>query len=131
MKTKPFTPSALLRAFDIGEESAKVHFDWDDREGVLLKVEEEWGELKEAMKHQDPSMILEELGDLLFTLAQLARHVQLNPEEALTSSNNKFLHRFQKLKQLVQKHGKNLSELSQDEKVSYWKEIKKREQKSE
>ena len=86
---------ALLRAHKIGKRSKKLDFDWDHASEVLDKVDEELAELKQAITNQ--SNIEEELGDLLFSLAQLARHLDLDSEKALRQANEKFIKRFQEM----------------------------------
>jgi MazG family protein len=85
---------ALLRAAKLGRRAAGVGFDWPDTAGVREKVDEELDELDEARAADDRAAIAEELGDLLFAVAQLARHHDIDPEEALRAGNAKFSSRF-------------------------------------
>jgi tetrapyrrole methylase family protein/MazG family protein len=85
---------ALGKAQQLGRRAASVGFDWDDTAAVLEKVKEEFDELQDAMEAQDPKAVREEFGDLLFSLVMLARHQQLDAEEALEQTNRKFIKRF-------------------------------------
>jgi MazG family protein len=91
----PTALPALLRAFRIGEKAAKAGFDWPDRDGPRAKVDEELGELDAAIAANDPREIAAELGDVLFSLCNLARHLGVNPEMALGGTIDKFQRRFQ------------------------------------
>ncbi len=119
---------ALESAFRIGVKSTSVNFDWSDHLQVMFKVEEEWQEVKEELPpggHYNPERVKEEIGDLLFSVAQLARHLKINPEEALRDANKKFIHRFQKVEDLVKKSGRKLEDTPQSELEAYWVEVKK------
>jgi len=85
---------ALLRAQRLGAKAARVGFDWEHPEQIVDKVTEELGELKEAMRDGDREAVREELGDLFFSLAMLARRMEIDPEGALQSGNAKFVRRF-------------------------------------
>lgn len=90
----PVALPALLRAFRIGEKAARTGFDWPNRNGPRQKVDEELRELDEAVAAGDPARIAAELGDVLFSLCNLARHVGANPEMALATTIDKFQRRF-------------------------------------
>ena len=120
---------ALMSAFKIGQKSTTVNFDWENHSQVLMKVEEELNELKEEInpsRNIDKKKIKEELGDLLFSVAQLARHLEINPEECLRDANKKFISRFQKVEDLVKASGRKLEETPQADLEEYWIKIKKR-----
>ncbi len=85
---------ALKRAEKLGRRAASVGFDWPDTSGVRDKIEEEFGELDDACRAAQPDAINEEFGDLLFALVSLARHLNVDPEQALSSANRKFAARF-------------------------------------
>ena len=127
--TKYLHAPALESAFKIGQKSTKVNFDWEDYYQVMAKVEEEWQEVKEELppggKH-DKARVKEEIGDLLFSVAQLARHLDLNPEDCLRDANRKFIHRFQKVEEKVKSQGKTLEETPQSELEIIWAEVKKK-----
>lgn len=91
----PVALPALLRAYRVGEKAAKVGFDWPDQAGPRDKLNEEVAELDEAIANGEPTAIAEELGDVLFSLCNLARHLGINPEVALASTTDKFQRRFQ------------------------------------
>jgi MazG family protein len=90
---------ALLRAFRIGEKAARAGFDWPDRHGPRQKVDEELAELDEAVASGDGAAIAEEVGDVLFSVCNLARHLGVNPESALAATTRKFQRRFQCVEQ--------------------------------
>ena len=104
-----------------------VGFDWARTEEVLMKVDEELGELKEASRLNDRAAIEEELGDLLFAVANLARFVSLCPEDALGKTIDKFQRRFQYIERELPKRGKKLGEASLEEMDELWEEVKQEE----
>ncbi len=119
---------ALESAYQIGVKSTGVNFDWENHFQVMAKVEEEWQEVKEELPPTgkfDANRAREEIGDLLFSVAQLARHLNLNPEECLRDANKKFIKRFQKVEDRVRAQGKKMGETSQDELEKLWIEVKK------
>lgn len=119
---------ALSQSYKIGKKSKKIRFDWPNKLEVWQKVEEEIAELKEAEKIGDPNKILEELGDVLFTIAQYSRHLNIEPEEALRASNKKFKERFQKMEELLKKENKNIDLLNTEDWESLWQQAKKQTQ---
>ena len=104
---------ALLRSFRIGEKAAKAGFDWPDRSGPRQKVDEELRELDEAIAHGSAAAIADELGDVLFSLCNLARHLGVNPEMALGGTTDKFQRRFQAVERELgyQLAGRSLAEM--------------------
>ena len=121
---------ALSKALEIGSKSRRQHFDWSDAEQVMNKVEEELRELGDAIGCGQTQAIREELGDVLFTLVQLARHLNVDPEEALEQANEKFLRRFNHMETLIQKDALDISNLSTEELEVYWKKVKELERKN-
>lgn len=120
---------ALESAFKIGKKSTEVNFDWENYYQVMSKVEEEWQEVKEELPpggQYDSSRVKEEIGDLLFSVAQLARHLNLNPEECLRDANKKFIDRFQKVEDVVNNRGQEIKQLPQEELEEIWIKIKKK-----
>lgn len=117
---------ALVRAEKLGKRAARVGFDWPDREGPLAKIAEELAELTEAMRERNASQEheKEELGDLLFAVANLARHLGLDPEEALSAANRKFEGRFRRLEKDVHARGLELADLDMDTLERQWQEVK-------
>jgi tetrapyrrole methylase family protein / MazG family protein len=121
----PATP-ALLSAFQIGRKVSAYGFDWPDVAGVLAKVREETGELETAVSETDADGIEEELGDLMFSLANAARKLGVNPELALRKANTKFVRRFRALEDELRSSGKDLGKLSLEEMDAIWNRQKAR-----
>ena len=117
----PKANPALLKAHEMGLKVATVNFDWNKAEDVFSKVKEEILELESAIKEKNQSNIEEELGDLLFSIAQLSRKLKINPEISLQKSCSKFENRFKKLESIA---GKTLDTLSQDELEKLWQQVK-------
>ena len=118
---------SLLRASRIGARTANVGFDWDTAGDVLDKVDEELGELREAIASADPAHIEEELGDLLFTVANLSRKLRVDPESALRAANGKFTRRFRAVEERLAARGRSLHEATADELEREWAAIKEDE----
>ncbi len=127
----PVTLSSLFRAYKSGKKAAKLHFDWQNSKEVLRKIHEEMQELEQAASHDNEE---EEFGDLLFALAQWARHRQIDPETALHMANRKFEARFLRMLEIQQGKLPNrpldqtldsFSRLSDAEKDLLWEEAKK------
>ncbi len=119
---------ALESSFKIGKKSTAVNFDWENYQQVVMKVEEEWQEVKEELPptgQYNKDRVKEEIGDLLFSVAQLARHLDLNPEECLRDANKKFIKRFQKVEDMVKATGRKLEETPQAELEEFWVKVKK------
>jgi MazG family protein len=123
----PQSLPALLKASRLTEKAARVGFDWRRTEDVFDKVDEELGELREAVTGGDATKIEEEIGDLLFTIANIARKVGVNAEEALQSTNRKFLRRFASMESQVHERGQNLDQLTLEEMDQLWDEAKRAE----
>jgi MazG family protein len=121
----PESLPALLRAARIGARTANVGFDWNEAAEVLTKVDEEMAELKEAMTGADQAHVEEELGDLLFTVANLARKLKIDPESALRTANNKFTRRFRGVEQRLAQTGKSLHDATADELEHEWQAVKR------
>ncbi len=119
----PTLPS-LQTAYKIGVKTEKAGFDWNHVNDVLAKVKEELGELEEAFAQKKTEATFEEMGDLLFSVAQLARHLDLEPEQSLRAANRKFELRYFKMLELAKKQGLDFETLSDSEKESLWKKIK-------
>jgi MazG family protein len=127
-----FLPS-LQSAMKIGQKTHKIGFDWDDPSQVAYKVEEEWQELKEEVLPvpSNQQRIHEEFGDFLFSIVQLARHINIDPEEALRFANRKFLKRFNKMEDLIKESKKVFTDLNQKEMDVFWDKAKLLERKNE
>jgi MazG family protein len=107
----PVSLPALKRARKLGGRAASIGFDWPDISGVRAKIQEELGELDAAASGGNVSDIEDELGDLLFTVANLARHFHLDPEHALERANRKFEARFRRMETAAQMAGEDLAAL--------------------
>ena len=120
----PQTLPALLKASRLTEKAARVGFDWRRTEDVFDKLDEEIGELREAVASGEASKMQDEIGDLLFTIANIARKVNVNAEEALQSTNRKFMRRFESMEAAVHGRGQNLDQLELEEMDRLWDEAK-------
>jgi MazG family protein len=121
---------ALLRAYKIGKRAASVGFDWTKATDVLEKIEEEVAELRETFT-ADPSNTAraeEEMGDLLFAIANLSRKLGIEPEAALRKANEKFTTRFTAMEQRVRESGRRLESMSLHELEEEWQRAKSRQQ---
>lgn len=122
----PESFTALMKAYKIGKKAVKVGFDWSSTEGAVEKLDEEIGELKEAIKNaHDEKHIEEELGDVLFCVCNVARKLKIQPEVALNNTVNKFYDRFTLMEKMINEDGKNMKEMSLDEMDVYWDKAKK------
>jgi len=124
MDDVPHALTALLRAGKLQKRAAIQGFDWPDTMGVLAKVKEEFQELEVACAEQDQEHIAEEFGDLMFSMVNLGRHLQLNSETALRMANRKFEARFRAMEVRINKSGKSMQALSQEEMEQFWELIK-------
>ena len=122
----PLALPALVRAIKLQNKAARVGFDWPDMEPVLDKIREEIGELEEATNLENPSheKIAEEYGDLLFVVANLGRHLQIEPEDALRRANTKFIRRFGQVEALLKARGKTPEQSDLAEMDALWDEVK-------
>ena len=121
----PKSLPALVKAYRIQEKVAGVGFDWEHSDQVWSKVEEEIGELKEEIVNKNQDAIEDEFGDVLFSLINYARFLNINPENALERTNKKFIKRFQYLEKKAKGLQKSLSEMTLAEMNVYWDEAKK------
>ena len=116
---------ALMRAQKAQSKAARVNFDWTDVRDVVAKLEEELRELKQAMASADPARTEEEIGDVLFAIVNLARKCRLDAESALQRGTDKFVTRFNRLEDELQRQGKRLCDVDLAEMDAIWDEIKK------
>jgi len=116
---------ALMRAQKAQSKAARVNFDWTDVCDVVAKLEEELRELKQAMASADPARTEEEIGDVLFAVVNLARKCRLDAESALQRGTDKFVTRFNRLEDELQRQGKRLCDVDLAEMDAIWDEIKK------
>jgi uncharacterized protein YabN with tetrapyrrole methylase and pyrophosphatase domain len=117
---------ALLQAHRLSERAGRVGFDWPDPAGVLESVDRELDELREAAEQGSAERTAEELGDLLFTLANLGRRLEVGSEDALRRANRKFRRRFEYIEQRIAEQGRTLDEADLEEMDRYWDEAKKK-----
>ena len=120
----PESLPALLRAYRLGKRAATVGFDWTDTAGVEAKVAEELTELAHARAEGSAAEVEEEIGDLLFAVANLARHLDVDPESALRAANRKFSERFAALESRLQERGVALRDATLDEMEAEWARVK-------
>ena len=122
---------ALTRSIKLTARAARVGFDWPDAAHVLLKLDEELAELRaelpEGLKEADPARLQDEMGDVLFTVANLARKLGLDPEACLRHANDKFQRRFDGMERIVESGGRSLRETSLDEMEAGWAAVKAEE----
>ncbi len=117
---------ALKRSEKLGRRAAAVGFDWESRAGVREKINEELEELSEAAGSRDQAHVEEELGDLLFTIVNLARHLDVDPEAALVAANTKFERRFRAMEDATQSAGQRLKDLPAADLERAWRNAKRR-----
>lgn len=122
----PVALPALLRAEKLTKRAARVGFDWPNAEAVLEKLAEEIGELRAELPGRDPDRLEDELGDMLFVLANLGRKLGVDPEAALRRANGKFTRRFTAIEQALAARGKSPADSSLDEMEAEWAKAKAR-----
>lgn len=123
----PEAMPALLRAHKVSQKAAKAGFDWKDVDEVLDKLKEETDEFKKALLDKDAAGMEEELGDMLFTLVNVGRFVEVNPEDALRKTIGKFINRFHYVEKNITQKGGDLSSTPMQEMERLWEESKRRE----
>lgn len=116
---------ALMFATKLQERAAGVGFDWPDKSGPLAKIEEELAELRVEIESGNKEKITEEIGDLLFSICNLARHLKLSSELSLKSSSDKFKYRFQNIEKSLKNSNEDLKSKSLDELEELWQKAKK------
>jgi len=121
---------ALMEADKVSHKAAGLGFDWPDVGGVLAKVREEAEELASAQQTQDAKHIEHELGDLLFTIVNLARYLKVDPEQALRKSTARFRGRFAHVEKKVGESGREFKETTLEQMEEWWQEGKKEETRS-
>ena len=120
----PVGAPALMNALTISKRAASLGFDWETPGDVVLKVEEELEEVRHEMKESNVEKLEEEIGDLLFTITNLARVHKINPELALKKGNDKFMRRFAVVEKAIVEAREKGETLSLDEMQSYWETTK-------
>lgn len=117
---------ALTEAIKLQERAAKVGFDWSEAAPILDKIEEEIGELREALAEGRPDKITDELGDLIFALVNIGRHVGADPEQALRGTNAKFRRRFKYIEKNLEASGETLEGASLERMEALWQAAKRK-----
>ena len=119
---------ALMRAYRISERVSGAGFDWSDIKGVSEKLEEEWKEFKAALETapKDPETVEMEMGDVLFTLVNVARIARIHPERALSKATRKFERRFRDMETQTAETGRSFDQVPRPEKETLWQKAKKR-----
>jgi MazG family protein len=117
---------SLVKATRIQEKVKQVGFEWEHRNQVFEKIQEELQELQQAVQQDDEKASEEELGDVLFSVVNYARFLNIDPDSALERTNTKFMHRFQSLEKIVQSRGKDIKQMTLAEMDEVWNEIKQK-----
>lgn len=120
---------ALLRAHRITEKASRVGFDWSSIEEVFQKLEEEMGEFEDAVSEKDREKMEDELGDVIFALVNIARFLEVNPEEALKKTISKFIGRFTYIEEALERRGIDIAKAGLDEMERLWNKAKEAEEK--
>lgn len=115
---------ALMRSYKVQQKAAQVGFDWDKTEDVFAKLREEIDELEAEYKKKDLPAMEDELGDVLFSIVNLARFLKVHPELALTQATNKFIGRFEKVEKSALEQGRKLNEMTLQEMDQLWEQAK-------
>jgi XTP/dITP diphosphohydrolase len=123
----PPSMPAMIKALRLQEKTKQVGFEWDHIDQVKEKVEEEMGELYEAVASNDAGKIEDEFGDVMFALVNYARFAKVDPEMALERTNKKFIRRFQFIETLAAEQGKSLNDMSLEEMDALWNQAKQSE----
>jgi MazG family protein len=121
----PISLPATVKAMRLQEKANQVGFEWEKTEDVWEKVKEEMEELQEAVRAKEQNRVEEEFGDLVFSLINYARFLQIDAENSLEKTNKKFISRFNQMEKEATEKGKNLSDMSLDEMNNIWNSIKK------
>jgi tetrapyrrole methylase family protein/MazG family protein len=121
----PRSAPALYQAYELSRKAAQVGFAWPDPTGALTKVVEEARELAAAQRQTDAQHTSDEMGDLLFAMATLARHLSIEPEDALRAANARFRHRFEAMEQRARDQQRELASFTLDEWLARWQEAKR------
>lgn len=123
----PVSMPSLIKAYRMQEKAANIGFDWDKKEEVWNKVDEELGELRTEMEKGDKENMQKEFGDFLFSLVNAARLYDINPDTALEQTNSKFRHRFNYIEERSKEMDRNLPDMTLAEMDSLWNEAKAKE----
>lgn len=126
----PKSLPSMIKAYRIQDKARNVGFDWEKREDVWEKVNEEMNEVRTEIEKKDKDNIEGEFGDLLFSIINAARLYDINPDDALERTNKKFIRRFNYLEQHAKKDGRHLKDMTLNEMDKYWNEAKQEEKKA-
>lgn len=121
----PASLPSVVKAARIQEKAKQVGFEWENKEDVYKKIEEELAELNEAIQSNNKDHIEEEFGDVLFSLVNYARFIHVDAETALEKTNKKFIRRFKLMEEKALQQGKNITEMSLQEMDAVWNQVKK------
>jgi MazG family protein len=121
----PKTLPSMIKAMRLQEKAKQVGFEWETKEQVWEKVEEEKAELEQAVASRDADKIEDELGDLFFSVVNYARFLQVDAENALERTNKKFIDRFTKMEAIANENGKQLYEMDLEQMDAIWNSVKK------
>lgn len=116
--------SSLQTSYNYQKKAATVGFDWPDASGALSKFDEEWKEFREELEKGNNESIMDEFGDVLFTLVNIARFYNISPEEAMVHANEKFARRFRFVEEQVRKSGKTFQDFTLEQLDEFWNEAK-------
>lgn len=122
----PLALPGLVRALKLQQKAARVGFDWSEAPPILDKIEEEIGELREAMESGRAERIKDEFGDLLFAMVNLGRHLGVEAEDALRGTNDKFRDRFHAIERALTQRGETLEGATLDEMEALWQDAKRK-----
>lgn len=127
LRNLPATLPALMRAAKVQTRAKRAGFDWPEVSGAFQALTDETRELQEAMQQNDPAAIQEELGDLLFSAVNVSRFVDVDAEQALTASTDKFIRRFEQMEQLAIARGLDMDNATLEEWDALWNAVKQTE----
>ncbi len=126
----PKDAPSLSQAYQLTQRASRVGFDWPNVEGVLNKLDEEMREFKETLSLQNRERVREEIGDLLFVMANISRFLRINPEKALKKTLDKFISRFHYIEVSLHQKGKSFHQSNLIEMDRLWEESKRRRKRS-
>ena len=121
----PKAMPALIRSSKVQSKAAKIGFDWDDVSGAFAKIDEELKEFFEAYEQGDVTGTSEEFGDLLFSMVNASRFLNIDPEESLNQATEKFIKRFDCMERIAQRRGLDLGDMTLEDMDNLWQEAKK------
>ena len=123
----PATLPALLKAQRVQSKASRMGFDWQDSSGAIGKIDEELGELKQAIASGTSEQVADEMGDLLFSIVNTCRFLKVDAESALEGTTRKFSRRFREVERRVREQGRSLKDCTLAELDTVWDEVKRGE----